>query len=267
MPNGNDSYSFRDDALRDVRRLRQWIRAIVYPAVTLSGLIYHYGLGLSPLETLVPVGVGYAIATAAIEYAFAQMVRLRQQAVYEDVIHILSSALDVRDQVTEGHSRRVAKFSLVIARQLKISGDRLTDLERAAILHDIGKMAIADAILSKPGPLTEAEWQEMRKHPIVGYQIVRNVPFLDGAAEIILSHHERYDGGGYPRGLKGDEIPLEARIFAVADAYDAMTSDRPYRQARPPDYALEEIRRNMGRQFDPNAVAAFLAAQRQEVHV
>lgn len=258
MPDGSHARSSRDDHLRDLRRLRWLIRLFVYPAVTLGGLIYYYGLGLSLMESLVPLGVSYVIATATIEYAFVQMVRLRKQGVQQDILHILSSALDLRDQATGGHSRRVAMLSLIIARQLDVNGGHLIDLERAAILHDIGKVAIADAILSKPGPLTETEWQEMRKHPAVGYEMVKDVPFLGEAAEIILCHHEHFDGTGYPYGYRGEEIPLGARIFAVVDAYDAITSDRPYRKAMPHQYALEEIRRNAGSQFDPQIVEAFL---------
>ncbi len=258
-PAGGQPY--RNDPLYGVRRLKGWVRLIVYPAIAFSGLIYHLSLDLSPLETLVPLGIGYAISTVAIEYAFAQIARLRKQGIYEDILHILSSALDMRDQATGGHSRRVAGLCVTVAKQLRINSDHLTNLERAAILHDIGKVAVADAILAKPGPLDEAEWREMKKHPVVGYQMVKDVPFLTEAAEIILSHHEHFDGTGYPRGFKGEEIPLGARIFSVVDAYDAMTSDRPYRTALPHEHALQEITRNVGSQFDPRVVDAFLEAE------
>ena len=178
---------------------------------------------------------------------------------YQGMLHILCSALDERDRVTDGHSRRVAELSVIVARELGVTGDALLDIERAGILHDIGKLAVPDAILSKPGPLTSDEWLEMRRHPDVGYHLVRDVPFLRRAAEIVYAHHERFDGMGYPRGLKREETPLGARIFAVVDAYDAMTSDRPYRLAHPHEYALEEIRHHAGTQFDPVVVAAFFA--------
>ena len=182
---------------------------------------------------------------------------------YQAILHILTSALDERDGVTEGHSRRVADLSLIVARELGIDGDDLLDIERAGILHDIGKLAVPDAILSKPGPLTPDEWVEMRRHPDVGYQMVRDVPFLSRAAEIIRSHHERFDGAGYPRNLKGEEIPAGARIFAVVDAYDAMTSDRPYRLALSHEEALAEIRHQASTQFDPVVVVPFFAAVRK----
>jgi putative nucleotidyltransferase with HDIG domain len=182
---------------------------------------------------------------------------------YQGMLHILTSALDQRDGVTEGHSRRVADLSLTVAHELGIQGDDLLDIERAGILHDIGKLAVPDAILSKPAPLTPDEWVEMRRHPDVGYHMVRDVPFLGRAAEIIRSHHERFDGAGYPRNLKGQEIPLGARIFAVVDAYDAMTSDRPYRLALSHEEALDEIRHQAGTQFDPVVVAPFFAAVRK----
>ena len=182
---------------------------------------------------------------------------------YQAILHILCSALDLRDRVTEGHSRRVADLSLAVASQFGIEGDKLVDIERAAILHDIGKVSVPDAILSKPGPLTPGEWEIMRTHPEVGYQMVKDVPFLHRPADIIHAHHERFDGGGYPRGLKGQDIPLGARIFGVVDAYDAITSDRPYRRARLHEQALEEIQRHVGTQFDPDVVEAFLRAERR----
>jgi len=182
---------------------------------------------------------------------------------YQAILHILTSALDERDGVTEGHSRRVADLSLIVARELGIDGDALLDIERAGILHDIGKLAVRDAILSKPGPLTPDEWVEMRRHPDVGYQMLRDVPFLGRASEIVRAHHERFDGDGYPINLKGAGIPLGARIFAVVDAYDAMTSDRPYRLALSHTEALDEIRHQAGTQFDPVVVAPFFAAVRK----
>jgi len=182
---------------------------------------------------------------------------------YQGMLHILTSALDQRDGVTEGHSRRVADLSLILARELSIDGDSLLDIERAAILHDIGKLAVPDAILSKPAALTPDEWVEMRRHPNVGHQLLRDVPFLRHAADIVHAHHERFDGAGYPCRLKADEIPVGARIFAVVDAYDAMTTDRPYRLARPHEEALKEIRHEAGTQFDPVVVAAFFAAVRK----
>jgi putative nucleotidyltransferase with HDIG domain len=180
---------------------------------------------------------------------------------YQTLLHILCSALDLRDRVTQGHSRRVADLSLAVASQLGVDGEELLDIERGAILHDIGKIALPDDILSKPGPLTVVEWEKMKRHPEVGYDMVRNVPFLRGAAQIVNCHHERYDGSGYPRGLKGEEIPLGARIFSVVDAYDAITSHRPYRAARSHEEALAEIQRHTGTQFDPKVVEAFLRAE------
>ena len=138
------------------------------------------------------------------------------------------------------------------------SSDEWLDIERASLLHDVGKIGVSDAILNKPGPLTSEEWQQMRKHPAIGYEMLKDVKFLSTAAEIVYAHHERYDGKGYPTGLKGEDVPLGARIFAVADAFDAMTSNRPYRRALSADKAREEITTNSGTQFDPAVVEAFL---------
>jgi HD-GYP domain-containing protein (c-di-GMP phosphodiesterase class II) len=131
-------------------------------------------------------------------------------------------------------------------------------LEQGAFLHDVGKIGISDTILLKPGPLTEDEWVEMRRHPVLGYQLLSAVPFLKEASVLVLNHHERFDGSGYPAGLTGEAIPLPARIFAVVDAYDALTSDRPYREARPQEEAVAELRRGAGTYFDPRVVEAFV---------
>ncbi len=178
---------------------------------------------------------------------------------YDDTLEALGAALDLRDTETAGHSRRVSLYSLEIAKARDYSREQLKHLERGAQLHDIGKMAVPDAILLKAGRLTAAETAIMQRHVKVGYELVRRVRLLAPAAELVLSHHERYDGEGYPRGLIGDAIPLDARVFAVADAFDAMTSDRPYRCARPLSVAREEISSGSGLQFDPEVVRAFLS--------
>jgi putative nucleotidyltransferase with HDIG domain len=177
---------------------------------------------------------------------------------YDITLEALGDALDLKDSETEGHSKRVTAFTIAIARAMGITADRIRVIARGAFLHDIGKMAIPDAILRKPGPLTEDERAIMREHCYRGYQMLRKIPFLTDASEIVYSHQERYDGTGYPRGLKGDEIPLGARIFAVADTLDAITSDRPYRAAQSIGAARAEILRFEGTQFDPNVVRIFL---------
>jgi len=151
----------------------------------------------------------------------------------------------------------------MVAWQMGLRKEEVRQIEKAAILHDIGKIGVADAVLAKPGPLDDTEWAEMRRHPELGCRMLQGIDFLRDAAEIVHSHHEHYDGSGYPRGLKGDKIPLGARIFAVVDAYDAMTSYRPYRKARPHRKAVEEIVRNSGIQFDPDVVRAFLEAEKR----
>jgi response regulator RpfG family c-di-GMP phosphodiesterase len=178
---------------------------------------------------------------------------------YKITLEALVMALDAREHETSAHSQRVREYTLTLARQFGLSREDFVQLGRGALLHDVGKIGVRDSILLKPGKLTAAEWVEMKKHPRIGYEILQNIDFLSPAAEIVLCHQERWDGRGYPNGLNGTGIPIGARIFAVVDTLDAMTSDRPYRKALSFDIALEEIRSGAGTQFDPNVVEAFLA--------
>jgi cyclic di-GMP phosphodiesterase len=178
---------------------------------------------------------------------------------YDITLEALGDALDLKDAETEGHSKRVTAFTIAIARAIGLSSDQIRVIARGAFLHDIGKMAIPDAILRKPGALTPEEVTIMREHCYRGYQMLRKIPFLAEAAEIVYSHQERFDGTGYPRGLKSEEIPLGARLFSVADTLDAITSNRPYRPAQTVTAAIEEIVRWSGRQFDPEVVKVFVS--------
>ncbi len=178
---------------------------------------------------------------------------------YDITLEALGDALDLKDAETEGHSKRVTAYTIAMARALGMPGDKIRVIARGAFLHDIGKMAIPDSILRKPGALTEEEVMIMREHCYRGYQMLRKIPFLTEAAEIVYAHQEKWDGTGYPRGLKGEQIPLGARIFSVADTLDAITSDRPYRARQSLQAAKEEIIRWAGRQFDPTVVKVFAA--------
>jgi cyclic di-GMP phosphodiesterase len=191
--------------------------------------------------------------TAELKNALSQL-----EESYDETLQALGGALDLKDSETEGHCKRVMAFTLVIARAMDMEESRLPQLARAAFLHDIGKMAIPDRILRKPGPLNDEERTIMRTHCEIGYNMLVRIPFLREAAEIVLAHQEYFDGTGYPRGLRGEEIPLGARIFAIADSLDAMISDRPYRSALSIGYAREEIRRCSSTQFDPSIVEVFL---------
>jgi putative nucleotidyltransferase with HDIG domain len=177
---------------------------------------------------------------------------------YDITLAALGDALDLKDAETEGHSKRVTAFTIAIARAMGVPREQILVIARGAFLHDFGKVAIPDAILRKPGKLDKKEMDIMKEHCYHGYQMVKKIPFLVDAAEIVYSHQERFDGTGYPRGLKGEEIPLGSRIFAVADTLDAMTSDRVYRPAQPLKNAQEEIAKWSGLQFDPEVVKVFL---------
>jgi HD-GYP domain-containing protein (c-di-GMP phosphodiesterase class II) len=177
---------------------------------------------------------------------------------YDSTLKVLMAALDTKDTATQGHSERVSRLTVELAREVGIPKDDLVDIERGALLHDVGKIGVPDQVLQKPASLDDPEWQAMQKHPLLAGLMVSKVEFLEGALPILLYHHERYDGSGYPFGLTGKSIPLEARIFAVVDSYDAMTSQRPYRDAMSHDDAMHEIRANAGVQFDPEVVESFV---------
>jgi putative nucleotidyltransferase with HDIG domain len=177
---------------------------------------------------------------------------------YDVTLEALGDALDLKDSETQGHSKRVTAYTIALARAMGIVPDDIKVIARGAFLHDIGKMAIPDEILRKPGKLSPEEQEVMREHCARGYQMLRKIPFLSEAAEIVFTHQEHYDGSGYPSKLSGAAIPIGARIFAVADTLDAITSDRPYRMARTFDAAREEIIRCSGTQFDPAVVEVYL---------
>jgi response regulator RpfG family c-di-GMP phosphodiesterase len=192
-------------------------------------------------------------ATRDLQHAYREL-----QDTYRATLESLGAALDSRDVGTESHSRRVHGYALATAREHGVPDADLVDLAHGVLLHDIGKIGIPDSILLKPGKLTPDEWATMRRHPEIGRRLLDKIPFLKGAVPIVYCHHERWDGTGYPQGLRGEEIPLGARIFSVVDAFDAMTFDRPYSKAIPFDAAKAEIRRCAGSHFDPAVVASFM---------
>ena len=193
------------------------------------------------------------------ETALLTEVLAKLEQAYDNVLEAFGSSLGLRDAETEGHSRRVTAFALSIGKSVSVPNNYLPILARAAFLHDIGKIAIPDAILRKPRALTDDEKKIMRSHCELGYNTLQRIPFLRDAADIVLAHQEFFDGTGYPRGLRGEQIPLGAPILSVANALDAMLSDWPYRNALPMSRAREEIRRCAGTQFDPKIVEIFLA--------
>ncbi len=237
----------------------------------LGVLPYYLGYGLTGVGIVAAssrLGDPGALIVLAAPVTIVQMATTRwmkeqaarladAQSAFSATLISLSKAIDLRDRDTEGHCRRVVEYSLLMGRNLKFSQDEMVRLSHGALLHDIGKIGVPDAILMKPGPLTDEEWAIMRTHPELGFEMVSDVRQLERAREIILNHHERFDGKGYPRGLRGEEIPLSARVFSIADAFDAMISDRPYRKGMAVEDARAEVRRCAGTQFDPICVAAF----------
>ncbi len=203
--------------------------------------------------------IGLALANARLHDSLARSHEQLARA-YDATIEGWSLALEMRDDETQGHALRVSDLAVALGRRLGMSEPDLVHLRRGALLHDIGKMVVPDAILHKPGPLTEEEWAVMRQHPAHGRDFLVKVGYLAPALDVPYCHHERWDGTGYPRGLRGEEIPLSARVFAVADAYDALTSDRPYRKAWSAEATLAYIRAQAGSHFDPAVVAVLGAA-------
>jgi len=181
-------------------------------------------------------------------------------AAYETTIEGWSRAMDLRDEETEGHTRRVTAITVQMAEAYGLAPEKVVHLRRGALLHDIGKLGVPDAILHKQGKLSDEEWVEMRKHPKMAYEMLHYIEYLEPAIAIPYCHHEKWDGTGYPRGLKGEEIPVEARMFAVVDVWDAVTSDRPYRPAWDRQKALDYIKEQSGKQFDPQMVELFFNA-------
>jgi putative nucleotidyltransferase with HDIG domain len=224
------------------------LRALDRRRAELERHTYHLGLEGAVREK-----------TLQLELAYRQI-----NQTYDLTLEALVTALDARECETGHHSQRVVRTTLLLADRLGVLGEEREHVARGALLHDIGKIGVPDHVLLKPGRLTEEEWFEMRKHPEIGARILSGIPFLAAAAEIVLSHQERWDGGGYPRRLAGASIPLGARIFAVADTLDAITSDRPYRRGRSLDHARAEIARHAGAQFDPAVVEVFLAVTDEE---
>ncbi|MEI7849272.1 MAG: HD-GYP domain-containing protein, partial [Chloroflexota bacterium] len=180
---------------------------------------------------------------------------------YDTTLEGWAHALEMRDQETEGHTRRVVQMTVDLARKMGIGKSELENVRRGALLHDIGKMGIPDSVLLKPGTLNEREWEIMRRHPGYAHQFLEGIEFLRPVLDIPFCHHEKWDGSGYPRSLKGEQIPLVARIFAIVDVWDALRSDRPYRTAWPDEKTRKYISEQSGLHFDPQVVQAFLELQ------
>ncbi|MFH1222844.1 MAG: HD-GYP domain-containing protein [Pseudomonadota bacterium] len=189
---------------------------------------------------------------------------LKNQEQFNDLVNIVMKALNEKDQYTQGHSIRVTEYSLRIGEEMGLDKEQLKELELASVLHDIGKLGIPDKILKKPGRLTKQEYEIMQQHSVKGEKMLEGIADLEHYKQYVRAHHERYDGFGYPDGLKGMSIPLVSRILFVADSYDAMTSDRPYRKGTDSNVALDEIIRCSGTQFDPQIVEIFIRMMREK---
>ena len=223
----------------------------------LMALIYNnYGTG-GLLLLFIPLLIS--------RHSFQLYVDMREN--YLNTVEALVQALEAKDTYTSGHSERVGKFSVAIAEEIKMSEEKIVFLKYAAVLHDIGKIGVSEIILNKEGKLLDLEWDSIRAHPVIGQTIIKKIRFLFDIGLVVRYHHERYDGKGYPDGVKGEEIPLESRIIAVADTYDAITSDRIYRKGRTHDEAIAELKRVAGSQLDPEIVEIFCKVVKSELPV
>lgn len=248
---------------RRVRRIAIFLGAAAVVCATLAALTLFVG----PVAALVGAIVAlWAALFESLRHARSEGKRLdacveNVKEKYDSIIGVLCGALYLQDDIGVNHKSRVSRLASTIATEIGMRVDDVRLLQKASILADIGKIEIAQGIISKPGALSDEEWKEMKRYPEHGYHILNGMPALRDAAAIVLAQRERFDGQGYPRGLKGEEIPLGARIFALADAYCAMTSDRPHRKKMPHEMALKEILRNSLTQFDPEVVRAFVRCE------
>jgi putative nucleotidyltransferase with HDIG domain len=228
------------------------VAALVPNATTAAELQSVKGLGFVAASSVVV----FAVSHRYLDRAGAAATELRRA--YDDTLTGWAAALDLRDRSTAQHTMRVTELTCRLASRFGFDGEALEDVRRGATLHDIGKMGVPDEILHKPSTLTSAEWEQMRRHPELAVEMLHRIDYLRGALPIPWCHHEKWDGTGYPRGLAGHAIPLEARLFAVVDVYDAVTSERPYRDPMPVPEALDLVRRGAGTHFDPAVVPVFL---------
>lgn len=247
------------EVLTPYQEIKEHISALNWTiiAITFLGLLILYLFLMKVIHnasyTLVSQNESLAKQTHDLQQAYTLL-----DSSYKNTIMALSNAVDARDKYTAGHSQRVSNISLKIGQLMGLNEDRINLLESAALFHDIGKIGIPDEILHKPDKLTDSEFELIKLHPAMGFAILKDICFLEGTLPIILHHHEKYNGHGYPSRLEKDQIPLESRIIAIADTYDAMTSDRPYRKGLNHNNAIQEIQRSVGTQFDGEIVDAFL---------
>ncbi len=231
---------------------------LTYAAVLPTGLAFAMLWQVQPLSVVLTI-----VPLVAIRQSFEVATRLRHET--EEALYALVRVLHERDGETAGHSEREARYAEKIARRLGLTDDEVRVIVQAARLHDIGKVGVRDSVLRKAGPLSDEEWAEMTKHPVIGSDILNHLSLFRRGAKLVRHHHERYDGKGYPDGLKGEEIPLGSRIIAVADAFDAMVSDRPYRKGIPVEEALRRLAAEAGRQFDPVVVGTLIKIVTEEL--